>query len=117
MFKLLFFFILIFKFAVVSSMETVAKQALLYDLSTNTIILEKNSDELMSPSSMSKIMTIYYLFKKLKDGEISLEDEFKISKKAWKKGGSRMFLNVDSMVKVEDLIKGIQPGLNRLAKK
>ncbi len=88
-------------------METVAKQALLYDLSTNTIILEKNSDELMSPSSMSKIMTIYYLFKKLKDGEISLEDEFKISKKAWKKGGSRMFLNVDSMVKVEDLIKGI----------
>ena len=43
MFKLLFFFILIFKFAVVSSMETVAKQALLYDLSTNTIILERNT--------------------------------------------------------------------------
>ena len=52
-------------------------------------------------------MTIYYLFKKLKDGEIKLTDEFKVSKKAWKKGGSKMFVNVGESVKVEDLIRGI----------
>ena len=49
----------------------------------------------MSPSSMSKIMTIYYLFKKIKDGEISLDDEFEVSEKAWKKGGSKMFVNLN----------------------
>ena len=45
--------------------------------------------------------------KKLKDGEIKLTDEFKVSKKAWKKGGSKMFVNVGESVKVEDLIRGI----------
>jgi len=99
------FFLGNFSFAV--SIETTAKQAILYDYETKSVIFEKNSDELMSPSSMSKIMTIYYVFKKIKDGEISLDDEFEISKKAWKKGGSRMFLNYGSKVKVEDLIRGI----------
>ena len=61
----------------------------------------------MSPSSMSKIMTIYYLFKKIQDGELKLSDKFKVSKKAWKKGGSKMFLNVNNMVSIEDLIRGI----------
>ncbi len=89
------------------SLETRAKQAILYDYETNSIIFEKNADELMSPSSMSKIMTIYYVFQKIKDGEIKLSDKFKVSKKAWKKGGSKMFLNVNSMVTLEDLIRGI----------
>lgn len=89
------------------SLETIAKQAILYDYETNSIIFEKNADELMSPSSMSKIMTIYYVFQKIKDGEIKLSDKFKVSKKAWKKGGSKMFLNVNSMVTLEDLIRGI----------
>ena len=61
----------------------------------------------MSPSSMSKIMTIYYVFKKIKDGDLKLTDKFKVSKKAWKKGGSKMFVNVNTMVSVEDLIRGI----------
>ena len=61
----------------------------------------------MSPSSMSKIMTIYYVFKKISDGELTLEDEFKVSKKAWKKGGSKMFVKVNDKVKVKDLIRGI----------
>ena len=52
-------------------------------------------------------MTIYYLFKKIKDGELTMDDEFEVSKKAWKKGGSKMFVNVNSMVRVEDLIRGI----------
>ena len=89
------------------SLDTTAKQAILYDYETKTIIFEKNSEELMSPSSMSKIMTIYYVFKKIKDGDLKLSDKFKVSKKAWKKGGSKMFVNVNTMVSVEDLIRGI----------
>jgi D-alanyl-D-alanine carboxypeptidase (penicillin-binding protein 5/6) len=89
------------------SLDTKAKQAILFDYETKSVIFEKNSDELMSPSSMSKIMTVYYLFKKIKDGELKLSDKFKVSKKAWKKGGSKMFLNVNSMVSIEDLIRGI----------
>ncbi len=101
------FLILIFKFSNVSSIETNAAQAILYDYETKSVIFEKNSDEKMSPSSMSKIMTIYYLFKKIKNGEIALDDKFLVSKKAWKKGGSKMFVNVNSEVSVEDLIRGI----------
>ena len=96
--KILLYFINIYHFYKNSfAIDTPAKQALLYDLETNTIIFEKNADDLMSPSSMSKIMTIYYLFKKIQDGDVNLDDEFKVSKKAWKKGGSRMFLNVNSL--------------------
>ena len=105
--KLLIFLLFIIKTSLVQAIETPAKQGILYDYETKTVLFEKNSDELMSPSSMSKIMTIYYLFKKIKDGEISIDDEFEVSKKAWKKGGSKMFVNLNSMVRVEDLIRGI----------
>ena len=76
-------------------------------MQTNSIIYEKNADELMSPSSMSKLLTVYYVFKKLNNGEISLTDKFKVSKKAWKKGGSKMFINENSLVSIEDLLRGI----------
>ena len=99
--------ITIFFFKQSQAIDTVAKQAILYDLETESIIFKKDSDKLMSPSSMSKIMTIYYVFKKISDGELTLEDEFKVSKKAWKKGGSKMFVKVNDKVKVKDLIRGI----------
>ena len=51
-------------------------------------------------------MTIYYAFKKISD-ETCLEDEFTVSRKAWKKGGSKMFVKINDKVKVEDLIRGI----------
>ena len=92
--KLIIFLLFIIKTSLVQAIETPAKQGILYDYETKTVLFEKNSDELMSPSSMSKIMTIYYLFKKIKDGEISIDDEFEVSKKAWKKGGSKMFVNL-----------------------
>ena len=102
---LIIFSIFIFNGAL--ALNTTASQAIIYDYETKTVIFEKNSKEPVSPSSMSKIMTIYYLFKKLKDGEIKLTDQFKVSKKAWKKGGSKMFVNVGESIKVEDLIRGI----------
>ncbi len=105
-FLISFFFSFLLNYKVFS-LDTIAKQAILYDYETKTIIFEKNSEELMSPSSMSKIMTIYYVFKKIKDGDLKLTDKFKVSKKAWKKGGSKMFVKVNTMVSVEDLIRGI----------
>ena len=99
------FFLVFFKPLI--AIESVAKQAIVYDMQTNSIIYEKNADELMSPSSMSKLLTVYYVFKKLNNGEISLTDKFKVSKKAWKKGGSKMFINENSLVSIEDLLRGI----------
>ena len=90
-----------------AAFETTGKQILLYDMSTDTVLLEKNADMPMAPSSMSKIMTIYKVFEKLKDGDLSLNDKFKVSEKAWRKGGSKMFVKLNSRVKVEDLIRGV----------
>lgn len=89
------------------SIESVAKQAIIYDMDSNSIIYEKNPDMLMSPSSMSKLLTVYYVFDKLKKEEISLKDKFRVSKNAWKKGGSKMFVNENSLVTIEDLLRGI----------
>jgi D-alanyl-D-alanine carboxypeptidase (penicillin-binding protein 5/6) len=89
------------------ALETMAKQAILLDMATGTVLFSKNADELMTPSSMSKIMTIYMLFESLKDGRLSLNDNFVVSEKAWRKQGSKMFVGVKSRVKVEDLIRGI----------
>ena len=98
---------ILFFFKPLIAIESIAKQAIVYDMQTNSIIYEKKADELMSPSSMSKLLTVYYVFKKLKNGEISLNDKFKVSKKAWKKGGSKMFISENSLVSIEDLLRGI----------
>jgi D-alanyl-D-alanine carboxypeptidase (penicillin-binding protein 5/6) len=89
------------------AIETIARQAIMLDYDTGAILFEKNADEIMTPSSMSKIMTIYKVFERLKDGRLTLEDNFAVSEKAWRKKGSKMFVSVNSRVKVEDLIRGI----------
>lgn len=89
------------------ALETPAKQVILVDYDTGNILFEKNADERMFPSSMSKIMTIYNVFQALKDGSLQLKDNFRVSRKAWKKGGSKMFLRAGSRVNVEDLIRGV----------
>lgn len=92
--------------------ETQAREAILLDPQTNTVLLNKNGDESMPPASMSKMMTVYMLFESLKDGRVSLEDKFRVSENAWRTGGAKsgsstMFLPPNSEVKVEDLIRGI----------
>lgn len=87
--------------------ETAARQALLLDFDTGAVLLEKNADEPMPPSSMSKLMTTYMLFERLKEGRISLEDTMPVSEKAWRMGGSKMFVHVGARVKVGDLLRGI----------
>jgi len=87
--------------------ETKAKQMILIDTTTNTVLLEKNADEKMPPSSMSKLMTLYMLFSRLKEGSTTLDREYLVSEKAWRMGGSKMFIEVGKTIKVEDLIRGI----------
>ena len=89
------------------AIESIAKTALVIDLSTNEILLEKNSTEKTYPSSMTKMMTALVAFEKIKDGSLSLDQEFLISKKAWKMGGSKMFIEVDKLVSVYDLLLGV----------
>lgn len=91
----------------VSAIETRAKQAIVLEMTTGDTLLSKNADVPVGPASMSKLMTSYLVFERLKDGRLKLEDKFKVSKKAWRKGGSKMFVRVNTMVKVEDLLRGI----------
>ena len=101
---LVFFFIL--KSSLVFGFSN-AKQAVLIDADTGYVLYEKNADELTAPSSMSKMMTIYLIFEKLQNGTLSLTDQLEVSKAAWAKRGSRMFLEENSQVSVEDLLRGI----------
>ena len=104
---IIYFFSIFLPVKTLLGLDTIAKQAIIYDVNSKSVIFEKNADELMSPSSMSKLLTVYYVFKQLKEGNISLNDKFTVSKKAWKKGGSRMFLKLNSEVSIEDLLRGI----------
>ena len=88
-------------------METAAKQAYIVDLQTGAVLLDKDSNTPSPPASLSKLMTIYMVFEKLKRGELSLDDKFVVSRKAWKAGGSKMFVEVDKQVRIEDLLRGI----------
>jgi serine-type D-Ala-D-Ala carboxypeptidase (penicillin-binding protein 5/6) len=87
--------------------ETPAKAALLLDLETDQVLFAKNPDEPRPTASLSKLMTAFMVFERLEDGRISLDDTFPVSEKAWRKGGSKMFVEVGSRVRVEDLLRGI----------
>ncbi|MSO70765.1 MAG: D-alanyl-D-alanine carboxypeptidase [Alphaproteobacteria bacterium] len=93
--------------SVAQTIETKAKQALLVDFDTGTVLFEKNADERMPPASMSKMMTVYLLFEKLKAGEMKLTDQLPVSETAWRMQGSKMFVAINSRVAIEDLIRGI----------
>ena len=90
-----------------TAIETPAKQVYIVDMNTGTVLMEKEADIPMPPASMSKLMTVYMVFERLKEGRISLDDKFLVSEKAWRKGGSKMFVKVNSRVRVEDLLRGI----------
>ena len=92
--------------------ETKATNALLLDGDTGSILFEKESDIPMPPASMSKLMTVYVIFEALKEGRLSMDDEFVVSENAWRtggatSGGSTMFLNPGEKVKIKDLLRGI----------
>jgi serine-type D-Ala-D-Ala carboxypeptidase (penicillin-binding protein 5/6) len=86
---------------------TAAKWAYIQDFDTGASLLEKRADEEMPPSSMTKLMTMYIVYDRLKQGRLKLEDELPVTEKAWRTQGSKMFVQVGSTVKVEDLIRGV----------
>jgi serine-type D-Ala-D-Ala carboxypeptidase (penicillin-binding protein 5/6) len=94
-------------YAGATKVPVVAKQALLIDFLSGKVLLEKNADQQMAPSSMTKMMTTYLLEEKIQKGEISNETEFLVSEKAWRTQGSKMFVHVGNKVKVADLHRGI----------
>ena len=94
-----------------------APTAILIEASSGSVLFEKNADELRAPSSMMKLMTAEVVFHALKQGDIKLTDEYRISENAWRKGGapaggSTMFAILNSKVSVDDLLHGaiIQSG-------
>jgi serine-type D-Ala-D-Ala carboxypeptidase (penicillin-binding protein 5/6) len=90
---------------------TKSNNAILIDGRTGKSMYEKNADELISPASMSKIMTQIMVFERLADKTLTLDQEVIVSKNAWKKGGAKsggstMYLEPESRVKIGDLIQG-----------
>lgn len=84
-----------------------AKAYMLIDHNSGHILAEHNADKQIEPASLTKLMTAYVVLFEIERGGISLEDEVKISKKAWRMGGSRMFVEVNTHVSVEKLLKGL----------
>ncbi|WP_338180924.1 D-alanyl-D-alanine carboxypeptidase family protein [Thalassospira tepidiphila] len=94
-------------FASAQAIETSAREAFIMDFDTGAVLLDKEGDTLTEPASMTKMMTVHMLFKYIKDGRVSMDDTFHVSEKAWRKGGSKMFVEVNSNVSVSDLLHGI----------
>jgi len=95
------------RFYIPDSPPIAAKSYVLMDHNSGKILAGENENERRSPASLTKIMTSYVIFKRLKEDFISLDDEVKISEKAWKTGGSRSFIEVGKMIKLEDLLMGM----------
>ena len=112
----LFFSLLFINFQVIAESPEVsipsaptidAAAYILQDYHTGKVLAENNTDAKLAPASLTKIMTVYVVFIELSNGHLHLEDMVTISEKAWKTSGSRMFVELGSKVKVEDLLKGV----------
>lgn len=105
------FFTILISFILFASrlyaIDTKAEQAIVMDFDTNEILFEKNSNIKTPPASMTKIMTVYAAFDRLKNTDLSIENECVVSAKAYKMGGSRTFLEIDDKVSIDELLKGI----------
>ena len=92
--------------------QTSIPAAILLDPDSDSVLFDKNADQLVAPASLAKLMTLEYVFNEITQGRIKLDDEYIISENAWRKGGapshgSTMFAAIHSRVKVDDLIHGI----------
>lgn len=92
--------------------ETNARFAVLMDHESGTVIFQKDADARLEPASMTKLMTLAVVFNELRAGRISLDDEFFVSENAWRtggaaSGGSTMFAELNSLIRVEDLVRSV----------
>jgi len=87
--------------------EVAAKNYILIDFASGKVLAEKNADVQIEPASITKIMTAYVVYKEMEEDRLSMDDMVDISEKAWRMGGSRMYLEVNTSVSVHDLLKGV----------
>lgn len=87
--------------------QIAASSYILMDAKTGKVIVEENADDQLPPASLTKIMTAYIAEVEIDNGNMSLDDEVHISEKAWRTQGSKMFVDVNSRVRVEDILRGI----------
>ena len=113
-FYLLFFFLLSFNFiwmkksiSQLLDIKSPAKQVIIFDHEADEVLYEKNADQIMKPASMAKVMTAYIIFDKLKDQSLQMSDTFLVSNRAWRMGGSRSFLELNTNVSIKDLLLGL----------
>ncbi len=90
-----------------SAIDSPASHIYLTDFNTGTVLLERAGDAKMYPSSMTKMMTLYLVFERLKQGTLGLDNQFTVSEKAWRIQGSKMFVPLGDSIKLGDLIQGI----------
>lgn len=87
--------------------DVAANNYLLVDFASGKVLAEKNADEQIEPASITKLMTAYAVYKELAANRLSMDDMVSVSEKAWRMGGSRMYIEVNSKVSVHDLLKGL----------
>jgi D-alanyl-D-alanine carboxypeptidase (penicillin-binding protein 5/6) len=91
----------------IGPLDTSARFAIIVDFNTGATILDKDADVSMVPSSMTKLMTAYIVYGLLRSGRLTLNQTLPVSERAWRMGGSKMFVQLGSEIKVEDLIRGM----------
>jgi D-alanyl-D-alanine carboxypeptidase (penicillin-binding protein 5/6) len=91
----------------VGPLDTVAREGCIIDFNTGATLLDKQADAPMVPSSLTKLMTAYLVFQALAAGKLTLTQQLPVSEKAWRMGGSKMFVPYPGSVAVEDLIRGM----------
>ena len=90
-----------------SAPDLSARGYILIDNDSGKLLASKNENERLDPASITKLMTAYVTFKAINSGQLSLDDQVPVSEKAWRTAGSRMFIEVDTRVSVEDLLQGM----------
>ncbi len=91
----------------IGPLDTEAKFAVILDFTSGATLLDKDADVSQVPSSLTKMMTAYIVYERLKQGKLALNQELAVSEKAWRMQGSKMFVGLNTSVKVEDLIRGM----------
>jgi len=87
--------------------QTSAQTVYIVDYQTGAVMMDKNSDARIEPASLTKMMTAYLAFEALKSGKVKLTDTFPVSQRAWRMQGSKMYVELNNNIKLEDLLRGI----------
>lgn len=90
-----------------SQLDSLASHIILVDYNSGTVLAERASNAKMYPSSMTKMMTLYIIFDRLKQGSVSMDSQFTVSENAWRMQGSKMFVPLGESIPLEELIQGI----------